>query len=45
MISAAAVKYPTDGYHRIEFEEDPREIYPDAAQMERTYSLPAMQHL
>ena len=49
---AAAVKNPTDGYHKIEFEEDPHEIYldakqveEDAAQLQKTYSLPAMQRL
>ena len=48
----AAVKNPTDGYHRIEFDEDPHEIYldaeqveEDATQLQKTYSLPAMQHL
>src|ERR1700747_1702603 len=41
---AEAVKHPTDGYHKIEFEEDPHEIYldakqveEDAAQLQKTY--------
>jgi hypothetical protein len=49
---AAAVKNPTDGYHKIELEEDPHEIYldakqveEDAAQLQKTYSLPALQRL
>ena len=49
---AAAVKNPTDGYDKIEFEEDPHEIYldakqieEDAAQLQKIYSLPALQHL
>jgi hypothetical protein len=49
---AAAVKNPIAGYHKIEFEEDPHEIYleakqveEDAAQLQKTYSLPAMQRL
>ena len=49
---AAAAKNPTDGYHKIEFEEDPHEIYleakqveEDAAQLQKTYSLPALQRL
>jgi hypothetical protein len=49
---AAAAKNPTDGYHKIEFEEDPHQIYldakqveEDAAQLQKTYSLPALQRL
>jgi len=49
---AAAVKNPTNGYHKIELEEDPHEIYldakqveEDAAQLQKTYSLPALQRL
>jgi hypothetical protein len=49
---AAAVKNPTDGYHKIELEEDPHEIYldakqveEDAGQLQKTYSLPALQRL
>jgi S1-C subfamily serine protease len=49
---AAAAKNPTGGYHKIEFEEDPHEIFleakqvaEDAAQLQKTYSLPALQRL
>jgi hypothetical protein len=49
---AEAVKNPIEGYHKIEFEEDPHEIYldakqveEDAAQLQKTYSLPALQRL
>jgi S1-C subfamily serine protease len=49
---AEAVKNPINGYHKIEFEEDPHEIYLDAKQVEadseevkNVYSLPALQHL
>jgi S1-C subfamily serine protease len=49
---AEAVKNPIAGYHKIEFEEDPREIYLDAkqvdedsAQVQKVYSVPALQHL
>jgi hypothetical protein len=48
----AAMKNPTDGYHKIEFEEDPPEIYLEAKQVEKnaaerqkTYSFPVRQHL
>ena len=40
------------GYHKIEFEEDPHEIYLDAkqveedgAQLQKTYSIPELRHL
>jgi len=46
------VRNPTGGYHKIEFEEDPHQIYldakqveEDAAQLQKTYSLPALQRL
>jgi hypothetical protein len=49
---AEAVKNPIEGYHKIEFAEDPHEIYldakqveEDAAQLQKTYSLPALQRL
>jgi S1-C subfamily serine protease len=49
---AAAAKNPVAGFHKIEFEEDPHEIYLDAkqveeasAQLQKTYSIPALQHL
>jgi hypothetical protein len=49
---AAAVKNPADGFDKIEFEEDPHEIYLDAkqveedtAQLQKVYSLPALQRL
>jgi S1-C subfamily serine protease len=49
---AAAAKNPVAGFHKIEFEEDPHEIYLDAKQVEegsdqlqKTYSIPALQHL
>jgi PDZ domain len=49
---AEAAKNPTAGYHKIEFEEDPHEIYLDAkqveedsAQLQKTYSIPALRHL
>jgi len=49
---AAAVKNPVDGYDKIEFEEDPHQIYldskqveEDAAQLQQIYSLPALQRL
>jgi len=49
---AEAVKSPINGYHKIEFDEDPREIYLNAKQVEadtdevqNVYSLPAMKHL
>ena len=48
----AAMKNPIDGYHKIEFEEDPPEIYLEAKQVEKnaaerqkTYSFPVRQHL
>jgi S1-C subfamily serine protease len=49
---AEAAKNPIAGYHKIEFEEDPHEIYLDAKQVEeggdqlqKTYSIPALRHL
>jgi hypothetical protein len=49
---AEAAKNPIAGYHKIEFEEDPHEIYLDArqvdensAQVQKVYSVPALQHL
>ena len=52
MISPQLRKIRSNGYHKIEFEEDPHEIYldakqveEDAAQLQKTYSLPALQRL
>jgi S1-C subfamily serine protease len=49
---AEAAKNPMAGYHKIEFEEDPHEIYLDAkqveddsAQLQKVYSIPALRHL
>ncbi|MBV8143082.1 MAG: PDZ domain-containing protein [Verrucomicrobia bacterium] len=49
---AEAAKNPMGGFHKIEFEEDPREIYldaqqvqEDAAQLQKTYSIPELRHL
>jgi len=49
---AEAVKTPVDGFHRIEFEEDPYLIFLDAGSVERNskalqeqYALPALQRL
>jgi S1-C subfamily serine protease len=49
---AEAARNPLAGYHKIEFEEDPHEIYLDAkqveedsAQLQKTYSIPALRHL
>src|ERR1700759_1783620 len=49
---AEAAKSPVEGYHKIEFEEDPHQIYLDAkqveedsAQLQKTYSIPALRHL
>jgi S1-C subfamily serine protease len=49
---AEAAKNPSDGYHKLEFEEDPHEIYLDAkqveedgAQLQKTYSIPSLRHL
>ncbi len=49
---AEAAKNPIAGYHKIEFAEDPHEIYLDAKQVEedsgslqKTYSIPELQHL
>ena len=49
---AEAAKNPIAGYHKIEFEEDPHEIYldakqveEDAAQLQKTYSIPELRHL
>jgi hypothetical protein len=48
----AALKAPLDGFDRFEFEEDPHEIYlnsrhaaESAAQLQKIYSLPALQRL
>jgi hypothetical protein len=47
-----ALKSPLDGFDKLEFEEDPHEIYlnprhaaESAAQLQKTYSLPALQRL
>ncbi|MEI8293490.1 MAG: PDZ domain-containing protein [bacterium] len=47
-----AVKHPMDGFHKIEFEEDPKIIFLDAASVEANkealkmhYSLPALERL
>ena len=49
---AEAAKNPVAGYHKIEFDEDPHEIYLDAKQVEeasahlqKTYSIPELRHL
>jgi S1-C subfamily serine protease len=49
---AQAAAQPVGGYHKIEFEDDPHEIYldanqveQDAAQLQKIYSLPALQRL
>jgi len=49
---AQAVAQPVEGHHKIEFEDDPHEIYldanqveQDAAQLKKIYSLPALQRL
>jgi len=49
---AEAVANPIAGFHKIEFDEDPHEIYLDAkqvetdsAQLQNVYSLPALKHL
>ena len=47
-----ALEKPTNGFHRIDFEEDPKTIYLDAAEIEKTeqtvqkqYRLPMLKHL
>jgi hypothetical protein len=47
-----ALGKPVNGFHRIEFDDDPRTIYLDAKEVESTdravkmqYRLPAMMHL
>ena len=49
---AEAAKNPVAGYHKIEFDEDPHEIFLDAKQVEeasahlqKTYSIPELRHL
>jgi hypothetical protein len=49
---AAAAESPVDGFHRIEFEEDPKLIFLDAASvadhaddLARQYNLPSLQRL
>jgi len=49
---AEAATHPVAGYHKIEFEDDPHQIYldagrveQDAAELQKIYSLPALQHL
>lgn len=49
---AEAVKQPVDGFHKLEFDQDPREIYLDAKQVEenapqlqKMYALPALSQL
>jgi len=49
---AEAAKKPLKGFHKIEFEEDPKTIFLDAAAVEahqkaliEQYSLPALQRL
>jgi hypothetical protein len=49
---AAAVAKPLNGFHKIEFEDSPRVIYLDAAQVEQTaeklrkaYGLPSLENL
>jgi PDZ domain len=49
---AAAVKQPVDGFHKLEFDQDPREVYLDAKQVEvnapqlqKMYALPSLSHL
>jgi PDZ domain len=49
---AEAAAQPVGGYHKIEFEDDPHQIYldanqveQDAAQLRKIYSLPALQRL
>jgi S1-C subfamily serine protease len=49
---AEAAAHPIEGYDKIEFEDDPHEIYLDAGQVEqdavqlqKIYSLPALQRL
>ena len=47
-----ALEKPVDGFHKIEFEEDPKTIYLDAAEIQKTeitvqmqYRLPALKFL
>jgi S1-C subfamily serine protease len=49
---AKAAQSPTNGFHKLEFDEDPHEIYLDASQaqqdapeLQKLYSLPALQRL
>ncbi|HXL26920.1 MAG TPA: PDZ domain-containing protein, partial [Chthoniobacterales bacterium] len=49
---AEAAAHPVAGYDKIEFEDDPHQIYldagrveQDAAELQKIYSLPALQHL
>ena len=49
---AEAAAQRVSGYHKIEFEDDPHQIYldanqveQDAAQLQKIYSLPALQRL
>lgn len=49
---AEAIKHPIDGFHKIETEEDPKQLELEAAQVEadasalqQNYGLPALQHL
>lgn len=49
---AEAAKHPVDGFHEIEFEEDPGKIFLDAAgveasrdRLQKEYSLPALERL
>ena len=47
-----AAKKPVDGFHKIEFEEDPKLLFLDAAsiqsntdELKKHYSLPALERL
>ena len=49
---STALGKPADGFHKIEFEDAPKEIFLDAAHLEEndrnvqeSYSLPALRHL
>ena len=49
---AEAAKNPANGFHKIEFAEDPHEIYldakqvdEDAEQVQKVYSLPTLERL
>lgn len=39
-----ALENPTNGFHRIDFEEDPKTIYLDAAEVKRTEQMVQMQY-